>query len=182
MQRKPEYLPRVAFWLVPQQPDREVFQSLIIALAKRFSSPLFVPHITVYSCRRTSGQQELGVAAGLAERCRCLSMRSLGLASTSMLARTLFLNLQQDHELTSLCQSLHGAVQNPSNYSLAPHMSLLYQTLSVTEREALVDEIIAPLHEIRFSELWVMAIPEKLTCLDDYYGWQPLMICHLLSR
>jgi len=174
-------LPRVAFWLVPHCRERTVVQSLIIELAERFSAPVFVPHVTVYSCRRTPGQRELAVMAALADGCRPLATRLAGVASSDRLTQALFVRLPDNPVISGLSRALHSGVPLPSDYELVPHLSLLYQRLAPAARATLADEIDLCLPVIRFDALWAVAIPEQIRDLDDLRGWQPLMISRLDS-
>ncbi len=175
-------LPRVAFWLVPRFQEREILQSLIAELARRFSAPVFLPHVTVYSCRRTPGQRELAVMAALAGSCRPVAARPAGLACTGRLTQALFARLKDTPEISGLSRALHAGVPLPSDYELVPHLSLLYQKLPASAGEPLVREVALCLPEIRFDTLWAVAIPEQLRNLGDLHGWRPLAISRLDSR
>ncbi len=174
-------LSRVAFWLVPHCRERAALQSLINDLARQFSAPEFVPHVTVYSCRRTPGQRELAVMAALAENRRPVVMRPTELACSGRLTQALFASLAEHPALDGLSRALHAGVPLPSDYQLNPHLSLLYQKLAAATRDSLVRETSLCLSEIRFDSLWAVAIPEQLTTLEDLYDWQPLLISRLDS-
>jgi len=174
-------LPRVAFWLVPRCQERATLQSLIVDLARRFSAPVFVPHVTVYSCRRTLGQRELAVMTALARSCRPIAANPASLASTGRLTQALFARLPDLPEISALSRALHAGVPMPSDYGLVPHMSLLYQKLAPAARKTLLCEIALCLSEIRFDALWAVAIPEQIRELDDLRGWRPLVISRLDS-
>jgi hypothetical protein len=120
-------LPRVAFWLVPCREERTVLQAQMIGLAVRFSAPVFIPHVTVYSCMRTPGQRELAVMAALAAGFRPVAARPSGIGSTGRLTQALFARLPDNPEISRLSRALHAGVPLPSDYQLTPHLSLLYQ-------------------------------------------------------
>jgi 2'-5' RNA ligase len=174
-------LSRVAFWLVPRRQQRQELQTLIKALAKRFSAPAFVPHVTVYSCRRSVKQHELAVMAALAGNCTAVAFGAAGIAGKDLLTQALFVKLTPDAFIRSLYRTLHSAVPYPSAYELTPHLSLLYQKLPTTVREELVRATTLPWQTFHFDELWAVAIPEQLKTLDDCVGWQPLVGCRLAS-
>lgn len=181
MEKDHRILPRVAYWLVPQRQQRQKLQALILALAKRFSAPVFVPHVTVYTCSRSSQQQELAVLAALAGSCPAVTLCPVGLDGKDTLTRSLFVKFTAAPVVESLHQSLHRTVPLPSSYELTPHLSLLYQVLPAAVRDVLVCETVFPRQEILFDELWAVAIPAQLKTLDDMVGWQPLMIGRLAS-
>lgn len=119
--------------------------------------------------------------AGLAESCQPVTTVLHGLTCENRLTQTLFVQLQKNAEISGLFQSLHAGVSQPADYKLEPHLSLLYQKLPAYVREMLVHETPIPLQEITLDELWAVAISEQLESLDDFSGWQTLLICRLDS-
>ncbi len=174
-------LPRVAFWLIPQRPERSRLRQWIDDLAVRYDAPAFVPHLTIYSCHRTRQQHELVVLAALARRSEPLRLSVQGLDSGRSLTRSVFLVLQTNRFLESLHETLHQNVPQPSRYRCDPHISLLYRLLPtpLPSAETMVDNI--DLATIRFDELRAVAIPETLQTAQDLIGWQTLLSCRLAS-
>jgi hypothetical protein len=173
--------PRVAFWLVPQQPQRQEIQSLIATLAQRHNAPEFVPHVTLYSCWRTPRQQELSFMAALARSSPAVTTRPAGLASKDRLSQCLFIRFHDNPAVSQLYKDLQDVDSHQSAFELYPHLSLLYQILPRFLREALIRETVIPWQEIVFDELWAMAIPGKLRTLKDFVGWQHLLTSRLAS-
>jgi O-acetyl-ADP-ribose deacetylase (regulator of RNase III) len=174
--------PRVAFWLVPQQRQRQDIRSLIAALAQRHDAPGFVPHVTLYSCRRTPGQQELGFMAALASNFPAVTLRPAGLAGKERLSQCLFIKFHENPAVYEIYKALKTVDSHQSAFQLSPHMSLMYQILPRYLREALIRETIFPWQELVFEELWAIAIPGKFRTLQDFIGWQPLLTCRLASE
>jgi len=181
LQGNNKYLSRVAFWLVPRRQQRQKLQTLILALAERFSAPVFVPHVTFYSCRRSEQQHELAVMAALAGSCPAVTLGTVGIAGKDRLTQALFVELTADPVIRNLHLALHGSLPHPCGYDLTPHLSLLYQRLPTAVREELVRATTLPWQVLHFDELWAVAIPEQLETLDDCAGWQPLVTCRLAS-
>lgn len=174
-------LPRVAIWLVPRQPDCAILQALIADLAGRFSSPEFIPHMTIFSCRRSSLQEELAITAALARSCPPLILRTNGLAFRDSLTQALFVRLRSDNKLYWLRDSLEDKLRQTSTHDFEPHVSLLYQFLPAPVREKLAREIRLPLQEINFDQIRAVAIPETIHTTENLSGWQTLLSCRLAS-
>ena len=174
-------LPRVAFWLVPGEPARATLQNLITDLAIRFSAPRLIPHVTVYSCRRSPSQKELAVAAALARHCAPLVLRTQGLDFGDRLTRACYVRLAADTRLQRLRKSLHDALPRTPEETFEPHLSLLYQLLSARDRAKLAEEISLPCREIAFDQFWAVAIPESMHTTENLTGWQTLFNCRLDS-
>jgi hypothetical protein len=172
-------LPRVAIWLVPREPERKILQSLIAGLATRFSAPEFVPHVTVYSCQRSSPQKELAITAALAARCPPLTLRPLGLACSDRLTQAFFVRLASDETLQWLRNSLQKELPCSSAGDFAPHLSLLYHVLPLADRVKLAEETRFSFREIIFDQIWTVAIPGAITAAEHLSGWQTLFSCRL---
>lgn len=173
-------LPRVAFWLVPCLQERLLLKDLITSFAEKFSSPVFLPHVTLYSCERGE-RQELSLLTSLAKRCPPFSMAVDSIGSSERIAQAFSLRLQRCKEVEGLAQSLATRAPSVSDYTFDPHLSLVYQDLPVAERNRLVSNWSSPLENICFDQLWAVAIPAQIKTLQDFYGWQPLLVCRLDS-
>lgn len=119
--------------------------------------------------------------AALASRYPAVTMRPAGLASKERLSQCLFIGFHNNPAVYEFYKDLQDVDSHQSAFELYPHMSLLYQMLPGYLRQALIRETILPWQEIVFKELWAMAIPEKLRSLQDFVGWQPLLVCRLAS-
>lgn len=175
----PSSLPRVAFWLVPGVEERGKIQKIISALAKQFDSPPFVPHVTLYSCLRSTQQLELSVMSRIARDRQCVIADVDRLKGTEKLTQALYISLESNRSMQRLNQQLHTLLPRPSHYTLAPHLSLLYQSISFATRDRLIGEIALDLNKVHFAEMWAVAIPEQIKTPDDLAGWQTLLSCQL---
>lgn len=175
-------LPRVAIWLVPQYPERRLLQERIRSLASRYSGPVFVPHMTLYSCHRTPQQQELAVLARIARSRSPLLFETEDYACGSSLTKAFYLRLMSSPAAEELQGALHRELPRPSTYQFEPHVSLLYQELSQSAQAELLQETRLRHEDIRFDQLWAVAIPERLRSAGNLSGWQTLLTCRLASE
>ena len=174
-------LSRIAIWLVPRSPERFELESLIQALAGQFSGPVFVPHVTIYSCQRTLRQHELGVIAALARRYGPISFDVSGLQCSHKMTQALFLGLRSCEAAFEFHQRLHHTLPLQSEYKFSPHLSLLYQNLKANDRLYLRNNINLASDSICCDQLRVVAIPERIEDIEDLKNWQTLLICQLAS-
>jgi cyclic phosphodiesterase-like protein len=69
----------VTYWLIPAEPGRKYFRSLIRDLAERFDAPIFEPHVTVYVTSSDDENPSGVLARALKDRGTYrLSVRGLG--------------------------------------------------------------------------------------------------------
>ena len=172
-------LTRVAFWLLPERKIRKRLFQDIIQLANCFEAPIFLPHVTLYSCPRSSEQAELALLARLGRITKPFSLKVVALQSSHRLTQTLFLKLRQNTEASRLHRALHAGVPSASDYRFGPHLSILYQTISRQERKELLAQVEIPCGQLLFDELRAVAIPESLQRLEDFHDWQPLLSVRL---
>lgn len=176
-------LTRVAFWLVPESGPRTTMRQLIHDFAERYRAPVFEPHVTLFSCPRTPGQEELAHLARLARGTAPLTLSVDSQAMTAdLLAKTLYLPVAEIPALESLQHSLCQTLPASSPYQFEPHLSLLYQALTEAERQQLTAEVQWSAKPVRFAELRAMAIPQQLQAVEDFLGWQPLLVARLMGR
>lgn len=174
-------LNRVAFWLVPQRPGRMELSKVICGLAHKFSSPIFEPHVTVYSCLRSSEQTELKILAKLAQQRSSFVCQVTDICVTDRLTHALYLHLNAPSTAYQIYESFHHQVPKPSNYVFEPHLSLVYAHLNDFNQNDLIAKTIVAQRQICFDQLWAVAIPDKIQSMDDCVGWQTLLTCRLQS-
>jgi 2'-5' RNA ligase len=173
-------LPRFAFWLVPRIGLRADLQRLIGRLSQEFKAVSFVPHLTLFSCRRPQTLDVAARIAGVAGKFPPITLKSSRLASCAELTRAFYLGLEPTGILLDLVSALKtGIPLAPGDARFEPHLSLLYQQLGPSQREKLLAETGLPAVEIEFDELRVMAIPDRITTTADLLGWQLLACCRL---
>lgn len=126
-------------------------------------------------------QDELAVTAAIGRDCAPLTLHTDGLASRDRLTRALFVRLRTDKKLQRLRESLQNELPQSPADDFEPHVSLLYQLLPVAGRARLAGEILLPLREIRFDQIWAVAIPETINAVENLSGWQTLLSCRLAS-
>ena len=171
----------MAYWLIPEEPVCASLSAQINELASRYSSVPFSPHVTIYSCYRSSQQPDTAVARKIARQTAPLCLTVGDLACSAQMKKALYVELVNSTALASLHQKIHQAVSCPSSYELDPHLSLLYQQLNAVQQGDLLNDTNITLETITFNQLWVVAIPEQLDVLDDFRGWQTLAQCQLAT-
>lgn len=122
-----------------------------------------------------------------------------GMAIGESFAKTVFIRLQRSPSLQDLVQRLSyklltstpaptpkststpGPIPpNPLN-TFDPHISLIYQRLDWTIKDAIAQSIVPPSMTIRLDEIRVVQAPCQFVTHDDVYALQPIWSAPLLK-
>lgn len=145
-----------SFWLIPKAPDLDDFQDIINALAARFNTVSFCPHVTLYSGPVSSTFDVQAVLVELSST-RSLELEISGVHYESHFAKTLYIQLKQSPVLSKLIHRLVEAIPQAQIPALDPHVSLLYNDLDDATQQALTQKILLSRPTIQFDQIQVIA-------------------------
>ncbi len=161
----------IAYWLIPSEPSRSYFQSLINDLAQRYDAPVFEPHVTVHVGADYTDTVH-GLLSKAAQGCEQIVLQSLEVSGSSEFTKTLFVRFAVTTQLQRFNQSIRIAAQNSSNCQLNPHLSLLYKTISTQDRHLLTHSIDVPFPEVTFDSLKAVRCVSPTQNRADVEAWQ----------
>jgi putative hydrolase of the HAD superfamily len=160
----------IAYWLIPSEPARSYFQSLINHLARRYNAPQFEPHVTIYVGANCTNRVD-GVLSEAARGCERIVLRALEVGGSSEFIKTLFVQFAATTQLQQLNQSIHIAAQDSSDYQLGPHLSLLYKKMSNQDRRLLARSVESPFSEVIFDSLKAVRCISPTRSRADVEAW-----------
>lgn len=169
--------PLLAFWLIPAEPYKSCFAELINVLATKFDAPVFEPHVTIHA---THLEPVLIDIARALHGVHPITLHFRRIAFSSQFTKTLFVEFAPSETLSSLSRELKNLAPNPSGYVLEPHLSLIYKTLTESEKAVLADAFAAPFSEVLFDEIKVITGNPTVTRSEDVASWKTLGL-HRLS-
>jgi cyclic phosphodiesterase-like protein len=161
----------IAYWLIPTEPARSFFQSLINDLAQRYNAPPFEPHVTVHveaNCTRGLN----GVLSKVARGCERIVLDVLEVSESSEFTKTLFVQFALNTQLQQLNHSICNAAQDSSDYELNPHLSLLYKTMSIQDRCLLTRSFEVPFPDVAFDSLKAVRCISPTQSCADVEAWR----------
>jgi 2'-5' RNA ligase len=161
----------IAYWLIPSEPARSYYQSLIRDLAERYDAPEFEPHVTVHvgvDCTDTVGE----VLSKAARGCERIMLQALEVSGSSEFTKTLFVHFAMNTELHRLNHSIRTASRDSSDYQLSPHLSLLYKTVSTPDRHLLTHSIDVAFPEVTFDSLKAVRCVSPTQNRADVEAWR----------
>jgi hypothetical protein len=163
----------IAYWLIPAEPARSFFQSIIDGLARRYGAPVFEPHLTTHvgSSRADVAKRALSQAA---HDCRRVTLKPLEIDHSSEFIKTLFVRFGLSTKLLQLNEIIRATAQDSSSYQLNPHLSLLYKTMSNQDRRLLARSIEVPFAEVTFDLLKAVRCISPTQSRADVEIWRVL--------
>lgn len=161
----------VAYWLVPAQAERELFQTIIKILAGELDAPLFEPHLTLFSTS-LEGVSPSRVLQGTKATPRKLRIRAVGVSA--LFTKTLFVRFAREAALDQLTERLQRKCGARVRPVADPHLSLCYKELPAATRKRLAAMIRLPLQEVAFDTLKVVRCAWPTRRAADVAGWQVL--------
>jgi len=161
----------LTYWLIPSEPARSYFRSLINDLARRFDAPVFEPHVTLY-VTEPGNENPAGV---LRETFRNIEPPRLSITAINYsgeFTKSLFLEFRPNELLASLNEKLRTASPSQHEYQLNPHLSLIYKTMSPETKMELAKSLHLPLNEVRFDSAKAVICPAKIESRGDVEAWR----------
>ena len=161
----------IAYWLIPTEPARSSFRSLIHQLAQRYNAPVFEPHVTVHVGANCTDVVE-GVLSAAARDSEPIVLQPLEVSNSSEFIKTLFVQFALSAKLQKLNQSIRTAAKDLSDYQLDPHLSLLYKRMSIQDRRLLTHSIEVPFPEVAFDSLKAVQCISPTQSRADVEAWR----------
>lgn len=166
-------------WAVPQEPDRQELSALIQRIGKAHGGSIFLPHMTLYACH---GMSQESVAEAIESMKKSvtnvkpfeLSVRGVG--QSEEFFKCAYLELQMSDTLQTLFRRLDQHLSRFCQYTLKPHLSLLYKDAVRGERQRVIASVKAP-RQIPFNEIgYVIHDPQTHR---DVSAWRYNQLCRL---
>jgi 2'-5' RNA ligase len=161
----------LAFWLVPSEPARKYFASLISDLAARFDAPIFEPHVTVYVTKLGNENADESLKTALND-CRAVSLSISGIDYSDEFTKTVFVQFQPNEELSRLSANFRRASLSQNEYELNPHLSLIYKTMSCETKEEIANSMNLPFHDVLFDSAKAVISPARIKSRQDVEAWR----------
>ena len=161
----------VAHWLIPAEPAHGFFQDLINDLARRYDAPVFEPHVTIYVGADSTDAVDTTLSKA-ARDFEPIVLQALEVSHSNEFVKTLFVEFGLNSKLRQLNQVICSAAQNPSDYDLKPHLSLLYKRMSVQKRRPLVRSIEVPFSQVIFDSLKAVRCISPTQSRADVEAWR----------
>jgi putative hydrolase of the HAD superfamily len=165
----------IAYWLIPAEPARRFFQSLIEDLARRYNAPVFEPHVTIHVGANHVHAAEKALSKA-AQECQPINLEALGIDHSHEFIKTLFVQFTPNTKLQQLNAIICNAAEDSSRYELNPHLSLLYKDMPVVARSQLARSISVPVSEVTFDSLKAIRCISPTQTSADVEAWRVVTV------
>jgi hypothetical protein len=155
----------IVYWLIPAEPERELFRGLIKILAKQFDAPVFEPHLTL--CIRPDRRGEKSPRRLLRQiKASGLRLQVRGVSHASKFTKTLFVRFKPARALDKLAREFGCAARSD------PHVSLLYKHLPARTKKELAATIQLRFRSVRFDSIKAVRCTSPTTMTREVKAWR----------
>src|SRR4051794_11077519 len=159
----------IVYWLVPAQPERELFHGIISILAQQLDAPRFEPHVTLFSTENDVRLMNRVLREVTAEPVR-LTLN--GIRFSSAYTKTLFARFRPSDVLNELVAGMQNAAGKRRGKVNDPHLSLCYKRLSAVTKKKLAQFIRVPLREVFFDTVYAVRCSAPTRTAADVEAWK----------
>lgn len=163
---------KVSFWLIPSEEDRAYFQEIIDTLAREYDAPTFTPHVTIYFGEYMADEYVAELVEEAIRGVPGFSLKVDKVLYTDEYTKSLFVQFHPSSILSQISETLRSSSEKPSDYSLNPHLSLIYQHLSEATKEKLIRNLSLPKSEVLFDSVQAISASETTQRREDVESWQ----------
>ena len=161
----------LTYWLIPAEPARSYFASLIADLGARFDAPVFDPHLTIYVTQAEDENPGELLERALAGA-KSFRLSPTGVEFSDKFTKTVFVQFESNEELAALSAKFRAASTSHENYELNPHLSLIYKTMPRETKAEIVNSLSLPFHEVRFDAATAVISPPEIKSREDVEAWR----------
>jgi 2'-5' RNA ligase len=125
-----------SIWVEPAAKDAKYLLRIIRKLGKKYGSPTFCPHITVYDRVRSSSAAKFAV-----KNCNMkkFTVKTTDLEFSDNLWKTVFINVEKNQKLKRIHDVIKKNIPLNSKYEFHPHISLIYKKLDDSKKQGIID-------------------------------------------
>ena len=160
-----------SIWLTLEKDSRSSYRDLIIKLSKRFKSPSFEPHCTIYGRLDIDLDNIKPVIADLAKTRNQFSTTVKRLKSGKSKWKSLYLSINNNEEIKFLYDECKKKFGLSRKYAFDPHLSIAYGLYDPESIHNATKNIPIPKY-LAFSGIAIVKTGENITKWETVYQRQ----------
>jgi len=128
-----------AIWLLPDTNDTKYLSRIITNLSRKFNSPTFLPHVTIYGLVDAHLSIIEDAITNAISNLNSFTVKKLEINYSDNIWKTIFINIVTNQELESINEKLAQKLDQYANYEFLPHISLMYKKIAKSEKAKIID-------------------------------------------
>ena len=161
----------ITYWLMPAEPARSHFASVITDLAAKFDAPAFEPHLTVYATT-LADENPAEILQRICARYGPTRLTIDGVEYSDEFTKTLFVQFRPSELVTHLSAEFRQASVIKEEHEVNPHLSLIYKTLPAETKAEIAKSVGLPFREVFFDSARAVISPSDIKSRDDVEAWR----------
>ena len=161
----------IVYWLVPAEPEGQLFRALIRILAKQCAAPRFKPHLTLFAAPR-DGQSPEKILRRI--KAAPIRLKVDGVSCSEQFTKTLYVQFRPNKRFEKLVTDLGRAAGLHVKAPIHPHLSLLYKDIPAAAKKQLASTLKLPVREIVFDTIKAVRCPLPTQTRADVESWRVL--------
>ena len=160
-----------SIWLTLEKDSRSSYRDLIIELSKRFKSPSFEPHCTIYGRLDVALDNIKPVISDIAKKGNQFSTTVKRLKSGKSKWKSLYLSINNNEEIKFLYGECKKKFGSSRKYAFDPHLSLAYglydpETIYIATKNIIIPKYLA------FSGIAIVKTGQNVTKWETVFQRQ----------
>ena len=123
-----------AVWLLFEDVDSQYLSDAILKLSKQYSSPVFLPHITIYGLVNIDLDTLDNIVIQSITGEKPVTVEKNTLSYSDDFWKTLYVDLILNTTIQRIHKRLSASLQSFAQYDFKPHASLIYKQLTQNEK------------------------------------------------
>ena len=144
--------------------DSSDLSESIFKLAQKYNSPVFQPHCTLIGKTDVPLPRIKSAVIDLMSNYKPINVHPVKISFTDNLWRSLYIELYEKKVLTKWHEHICNSLSINYDNDYLPHISLMYNTISVREKEKLSDEI-------KLKSAYKISSIKVIDCSENVEEW-----------
>ena len=149
--------------------DASDLTEIIIKLARKYNSPVFLPHCTLVSKTDISLPKLKSAIINLISKYKPIEVHPVKIGYTNNLWRALYINLKEKQILTKWHEYVCDLLSINYDNDYLPHISLMYNTVSLREKKRIS-------HKIQLNSVYNIQSIQIIDCGEKVDNWRTVFV------
>jgi len=131
----------LAVWLLLTENDSNYVGEIIGKLSKKYNSPEFLPHLTIYGVVKADLSEIRDVVTNSVTSLTPFTINATGISYEKYIWKSLFIDVELNYDLEVINKRLASSFIKYGSFEFEPHISLLYKNMNESEKKRLISNL-----------------------------------------